>query len=335
MYPDQNSDDCLRNFPVAKPALDPNDLPFIGSLPETLSVFRRELGYDVRFLRAGSSEIDAVLAEKSETESKEDAPCLRVATFPVGDRSVKTYGFLVLKRDPNRLPQLDWDSACSLVAAFALTLTDNYRWRSEVDLCQGELAAAVVRKLPAASGSRNAFISKLREILRVGVRALGDYDAAALYLLDDATTCLSPRALWGLPDDRLLNPARPLRTARAEVEALLGNVVVVNDAYLAEAWNTPEDFECSVCVPVASETTILGVVWFFANKKRRVGVRELETFNLIVGRLVGELEQESSRLGLATVENTSNAEKEQEILETTSENEFTDVIDSILAGIKS
>ena len=115
----------------------------------------------------------------------------------------------------------------------------------------------------------------------------------------------------------------------------LDEVVVVNDAYLAEAWNTPEDFECSVCVPVASETTILGVVWFFANRKRRVGVRELETFNLIVGRLVGELEQESSRLGLATVENSSNAEKEQEILETTSENEFNDVIDSILAGIKS
>ena len=90
-----------------------------------------------------------------------------------------------------------------------------------------------------------------------------------------------------------------------------------------------------MCVPVASETTILGVVWFFANRKRRVGVRELETFNLIVGRLVGELEQESARLGLATVENSSNAEKEQEILETTSENEFSDVIDSILAGIKS
>ena len=176
---------------------------------------------------------------------------------------------------------------------------------------EGELAALAI-DVPQKKMSRAQISTKLRDVLRSGARALGDFAAAALYTLDDDTTTLKTRAVWGLPDDRYLDPPRPLRGARAEVEALLGSAVTLNDDYLAEEWKAPESFPCSVCVPVASDTTILGVAWFFSDRRRELGTRELETLDLVVCRLVDELEKESKTLVPTPRRNLARVKNEKE-----------------------
>ncbi len=339
MFSDQPSDDCLRNFPIAKNALDPNDAPFLGSLPDALRVFKRVVGYDLRFLRAGSSELDALNQE--ERDSREDVenglsrPYSRKISFPVGDENVKLFGRLVLSKGDHAAPRLDWDDAQELTKSFAATLSDNYRWRSALESAYGELAATCVKENAPTSKTRSKVSIKLRAILRAGARALGDYDAAALYLLDDDTTVLVPRAVWGLPDERLLENPRPLRGARAEIQAFLGNVVVVNDDYLAEAWNAPEDFVCSVCAPVISDSNVLGALWFFSNKRQKVDDREMETLSLIAERIVDELEKESAK-SQSTSKRPTDADdaREKKTIGPESEAEFDELVDSILANVR-
>ncbi|MBQ7814296.1 MAG: GAF domain-containing protein [Thermoguttaceae bacterium] len=291
MNPENFSDRSFRDFPVKKRWCDPNDVPFVGSLPETLRVFRKVAGYDLRFFRAGSSENDASDGETLEnaTETSE-----KVVRIPVGDPNVKIFGALVLRSAQDLEPVVPWSNAVALAEALATTLGENYRWRTELVEREAELAVAATPNVePTDESARLA--SRLRDVLKTGAKALGGFDAAALYLLDDETTKLKIRALWGLPTDRFLDPPRPLRGSRADVEALLGSAVVLNEAYLAEAWKAPEDFDCSLCVPVASETTILGTIWFFSNQKREIETRELETLELIAGRVVAELEKETLR----------------------------------------
>ena len=285
MNPENFSDRSFRDFPVKKKWCDPNDVPFVGSLPETLRVFKQVAGYDLRFFRAGSAENDG--AANGETLE-------RVARIPVGDPNVKIFGALVLRSAQDLEPLVSWSAAVALAENLALTLGENYRWRAELAEREAELAVAATPNVePSDEGARLA--SRLRDVLKTGAKALGGFDAAALYLLDDETTRLKIRALWGLPTDRFLDPPRPLRGARADVEALLGSAVVLNETYLAEAWKAPEDFECSLCVPVASETTILGTIWFFSNEKKNIETRELETLELVAARVVAELEKEKMR----------------------------------------
>lgn len=293
MNPENFSDRSFRDFPVKKKWCDPNDVPFVGSLPETLRVFRKVAGYDLRFFRAGSSENNDF---GGDGETLENAPetSEKVLRVPVGDPNVKIFGALVLRSAPDLEPRVAWSNAVALTEALATTLGENYRWRTELVAREAELAVVATPNAETTDESAGP-VSRLRDVLKTGAKALGGFDAAALYLLDDETTSLKIRALWGLPTDRFLDPPRPLRGARADVEALLGSAVVLNEAYLAEAWKAPEDFDCSLCVPVASETTILGTLWFFSDRKRDIETRELETLELIAGRIVAELEKEKLR----------------------------------------
>lgn len=285
------SDRSFRDFPVKKKSCDPNDVSFVGSLPETLRAFRKATGCELRFFRAGSAENS--VAQNDEPLAETARSVERVERIPVGDPNVKIFGALALRETPDEPPLVPWPAAVALAEALATSLGENYRWRAELAEREAELAAATPNVEPVDSSARLA--TRLRDVLKTGAKALGGFDAAALYLLDDETTRLKIRALWGLPTDRFLDPPRPLRGARADVEALLGSAVVLNEAYLAEAWKAPEDFECSLCVPVASETTILGTIWFFSNQKQEIETRELETLELIAGRVVAELEKESLR----------------------------------------
>ncbi len=300
MFVDDSGDSRLRKIPVERSTIDSNETPFVASLPETIRAFRRAVGYDLRFARVGSSAFsDSTNEENEAARSRSSAttidPFEQVERFPVGNVAGFEGRELVLRRGANLRPQLDWSSACELVASLANVLSENYSWRAKLAEREGELALCAVEldteEAPVYSRAKTS--TRLRDILRTGARALGTYDAASLGLLDSATTSLKTRVVWGLPDDRYLEPPRPLRGARAEVEVLMGNVVVLNDDAVVERWKAPEDFPCSVCAPVVSESTILGVLWFFSNERQDVGVRELETLGLISGRVVAELERES------------------------------------------
>ena len=78
----------------------------------------------------------------------------------------------------------------------------------------------------------------------------------------------------------------------ADLEALLGHAVVLNDEHVIRMWNMPEDFPAAVCVPVSTPTTLLGTLWVFCNEKRDFNDRETNIVEVVAGRLASDLERE-------------------------------------------
>ena len=278
-------------------APDSCDPSFETTLPETLRIFKNALGYDLRFERKRAKS-DSTNGEKR-GEADDVSPLERTARFEVGEPNEKIYGELRLSRCEDEYPKVEWASARALASALATTIGENYRWRDAVVDREAKLAS-FTSLFPEAKNCACSQIPsvgiRLREALRSGAKALGDFVAAGLYLLDDDTTTLRTTAVWRLPEERLLDPPRPLRGARAEVEALLGSAVVINDDELAEEWKAPEIFPCSVCIPIISDSLILGVAWFFSNANHKLGARETEILDLVGKRLVDELERDCERI---------------------------------------
>ncbi|MCA9124658.1 MAG: SpoIIE family protein phosphatase [Planctomycetales bacterium] len=133
--------------------------------------------------------------------------------------------------------------------------------------------------------------ARLEVMLRNGADAVGCC-AAGLYMLDDATTELKLRAASGLPNDRFLEPARPLAGAFAELEALIGHAVVLEDASLLPHWRLPESFPAALCLPVSSPTDPLGTIWFFADSVRDFTDQEIHLAEIIAGSIAAELQRE-------------------------------------------
>jgi serine phosphatase RsbU (regulator of sigma subunit) len=154
---------------------------------------------------------------------------------------------------------------------------------------EAELAATVPVVL--RPDQRSQLAARLRAVLRGGAEAVG-CQAAALYLLDEATTALKLRSSWGLPRERLTEPPRPLRGALADLEAMLGHAVVLEDTGMFQQWNPPENFPAAACVPVATPATILGTLWVFCNSRRDFNDRETNILEVVAGRLAADLERE-------------------------------------------
>ena len=149
--------------------------------------------------------------------------------------------------------------------------------------------------------------NRLEAVLKAGAMSV-QCNAAALYLLDDATSELKLRACWGLPISRLMDPARPLRGAVADLEALIGHAVVLEDVSRLPHWKPPEQFASAVCVPVASPSTPLGTAWFFCDETRTFSDTETQILEVIAGRLAADLERE-----VLLAEGTQSAQMQREL----------------------
>jgi len=131
---------------------------------------------------------------------------------------------------------------------------------------------------------------RLESILESVTRSVGAV-AGALYLLDDDTSTLKMRSSIGLPKTRLTDPPRELRGSLADLEALLGNAVLLSDIDMMPDWPSPEDFASALVVPVGSMTMPHGTMWFWSDKPRSYSATEVEVANLAAGRVMSEIEQ--------------------------------------------
>ena len=160
-------------------------------------------------------------------------------------------------------------------------------WRRESEL-------AVRSALPESSDQTQdrqvAYL--LQDILRSASEGLGCV-AASMYLLNENASALKMRSCWGLPSERLQDPARSLSRSAADLEAMLGRSVAMTDAKAIRQWNAPEDFPAALCVPIFSSNNILGTAWFYSKQTRRFSNRQIKMAELIAGRLGAELEREA------------------------------------------
>jgi hypothetical protein len=263
-------DNNLVDLQRCKETLDHGDIPLFGSLPELLQSLWQHLGLDVRFIKNGGTLPDAI--EES---------------FTIGVSGGQSPGQLILLPSQDiRKPKLVGQERHKFLTALAQFLGDAYRWQQA--LRQYEEAQAVSVSVPSVQRHGESLYQLLKESAK-----LADFCAASLYLLDSSQKTLKLRSCWGLPEERLLDPPKSMYDSLADVEAILGQVVVVNEDYLFEAWKVPEDFPMAVCLPVMSPQCIWGTLWFFSDQRRDCTEHELNLLEYITGRLAAELEKAS------------------------------------------
>ncbi len=176
-----------------------------------------------------------------------------------------------------------------LAAAVNTLLTDVTQLKDALRKREAELAIGV--PVSAKRVDEQHLAERLQVMLRNGANAIS-CQAAGLYLLDDTTTELKMRVGWGLPDDRLLQPPRQLADAFAELEALIGHAVVLEDVSLLPHWKIPEAFPAAICLPVASATDPLGTLWFYADRVRDFSDQEMHLAEIVAGSIAAELQRE-------------------------------------------
>lgn len=168
-----------------------------------------------------------------------------------------------------------------------LLTTRHALWQRE-----SELATAVPVSVHPHEEQSPPLGERLEAVLRGGAEAIG-CQAAALYLLDPATTELKLRSAWGLPRKRLADPPRALRGSLADLEALMGHAVVLADDQLHDYWKVPEQgFVSCVCVPVSSPTIPLGTLWAFCRHERDFTDVQTNLWEVVAGRIAGDLERQ-------------------------------------------
>ena len=262
----------LLDLSGSQGTLDYEDVPLFGSLPELLHSLWQHLGLDVQFIRTGGT-----------------LPDIAEETFSIGISGGQSPGQLVLLPSQDiRKPKLVGQERHRFLTALAQLLGDAYRWQQA--LRQYEETQAIPMDIAHLLQNRESLFQLLKESAK-----LVDCCAASLYLLDSQKKTLKLRSCWGLPEERLLDPPKPLHESIADIEAILGQAVVVNEDYLFETWRVPEDFPMAVCLPVISQQTVWGTLWLFSDRRRDCTEHELNLMRYITGRLVAELEKSALR----------------------------------------
>jgi phosphoserine phosphatase RsbU/P len=198
-------------------------------------------------------------------------------------------GQAAYRGDPNATALIELQQARPLALAIGGLLGEIQRWRHALWQREAELAAGV--PVAVRPNDEPHLAARLEAVLQGGAAAVG-CQATGLYLLDETTSELKLRASVGLHKDRLLAPARPLRGAMADLEALVGHAVVLEDTALMPHWRCPEEFPAAVCVPVSSPSIPLGTLWMFCDRVRDFLPQETNLIEIIAGRLAAELERE-------------------------------------------
>jgi GAF domain-containing protein len=186
-------------------------------------------------------------------------------------------------------PAIDLHRARPLALAVGGLLGELNRLRHALWQREAELAAGV--PVAARPDEEPHLAERLEAVIQSGAETIG-CQAAGLYLLDEHTSHLKLRAAWNLPQERLLDEPRPLRGAVADLEALVGHAVVLEDTTLLPHWRCPESFPAAVCVPVSTPTTPLGTLWVFSEKNRDFSPHETNLIEIVAGRLAADLERE-------------------------------------------
>ncbi len=190
--------------------------------------------------------------------------------------------------DSTESPFVPMDRAQNLLASIERLVARLDLAEETVRNQEAELATAVGLTSHSDRGRETA--DRLESILDSVARSVGAV-AGALYLLDEETSSLKMRSCIGLPKSRLSAPPRELRGSLADLEALLGNAVLLSDIEMMPDWPSPEDFASALVVPIGSTTMPHGTMWFWCQTPRSFSATEIEVANLAAGRVMNEIEQ--------------------------------------------
>lgn len=162
------------------------------------------------------------------------------------------------------------------------------RCREDIWRKNAELAAGIPVTDDGSAAEKLALL--LNSLLTSAVDAAGA-KRAALYLLDDGTQNLNLRTKVGFPARCELATSRDLSRAKADLEALLGHAVVIEDSSRFTSWDIPAECGSALCLPISSATNLLGTFWLFDEEARQFGGPDVNVVEIIAGRIAAELER--------------------------------------------
>jgi serine phosphatase RsbU (regulator of sigma subunit) len=297
---DQPSTPRLYTGPAA--SVEKNAGAVVASLPDLLQAFQRATGWSLRYASG-----PAPKAPRKETAEPSwstlvstglGTPPAHLILGAVAGKGKSSPLSNSLESDTARLLKpaesevqrpVSFEVARGLASAIGGMLEETLQLRRALVEREAELAAGVPL-IPHPEEPKH-LANRLEAVLRGGAQAVGCH-AAAMYLLDEATSKLKLRSCWGLPLDRLTAPPRPLKGAVADLESLLGHAVVLEDVPMMRHWRAPEEFAAAVCVPISTSTTILGTLWMFSNAQRDFNELQTNIVEVIAGRLAADLDRE-------------------------------------------
>lgn len=229
-------------------------------------------------------------------------------TFPWSQPKVVSYRVSIEPTKRAKLHSLT--AAKEMEEAFAELLESLSETRYSLRCREAELAAAV----PVVSVDDDGLhlADRLDAVLR-GIADMLDCYGAGLYMLDETTTTLKLRAQSGLRDKDLLQPARRLEDAMADIEALSGHAVVIEDTAANTHWRVPAKSKSAMCVPVSSATSILGTLWMYRDEAKDFTPREQNLAEITAGRLASDLERAVLTQEVRNLRSTTPQEPQQQV----------------------
>ena len=186
------------------------------------------------------------------------------------------------------IPSVPMDKAQELLLSIERLVERLDKAEEVIRRQEAELATAVL--VTSHPDRQKETADRLESILESTSRSIGAV-AAAVYLLDEQTSNLKMRSCFGLPRKKLALPPRELRGSLADLEALLGNAVLLSDIEMMPEWPSPETFGSALVVPIGTSTMPHGTIWFWSEKPRSYSPTEVEVANLAAGRVMAEIEQ--------------------------------------------
>lgn len=267
----------LKIYQEQHPEAAQPDIDNVASLPEIQRAFARLTGWSLRYAPSAKPAHPTEFTWSAPVNPGVGTSPGHVRLDPAGPEAVSATAAF----DTEGVRQLALAVSGMLEE---LLHTQHALWQREAELATG---------IPIVfhGDEQEHLADRLKSVLQAGAESIG-FDAAALYLLDDSTTTLKLRASWHLPLDRFTDPPRRLQGALADLEAMLGHAVVLNDAQRLDHWNAPEDLPSAICVPVSTPTTILGTLWVFSRIQREPGERDTAMVEVVAGRIAADLERE-------------------------------------------
>ncbi len=182
---------------------------------------------------------------------------------------------------------LDRKMCQKLADAIGDTLNQLAQTRSDLRQAQLELATSTAASIPAEESARVENL--LRSLVTAALEQFG-FQSASLWIIDDNTLTLQQRMAAGKHFPSLVGQ-RDLDSARADVRAMTGNVIVMDDRASVAQWQAPVRCGSAICLPVSSLSNLYGTLWLVRDDSGAVSDREICLLEIIAGRIACEIER--------------------------------------------
>ncbi|MFU7560248.1 SpoIIE family protein phosphatase [Roseiconus sp. JC912] len=183
-------------------------------------------------------------------------------------RVLPAVGMDVMADNPvDAMPPVEKASAAELAQLATEMASDIEMLQSHVRKREVELAAMAVAPYHTADVEETC--ASIEGTLRDAAEALR-FDAAAIYVLDDDTQFLNTRVVFGLPQERLTAEPRALRGSRGDLEAMVQEVVMIDDLHneIGSTWNAPENAGSAICAAIYKGDLPVGTLWLFSQNRK-------------------------------------------------------------------